>query len=132
MNQMGHTSTAVNDLYLVTESEDYARREKLVAALQERLIGKPVGGPTASVKFDGFCGHNAAKLCQLPLLQCRHLYSYRFFVNEMESNRLLKTPHIGPKSLRGNAGILRILRAECGKEFRQIAPVGLLEWNEPA
>jgi hypothetical protein len=43
MERMGHTSTTVNDLYLVTESEDYGRREKLVLALQEKLIG-PVSG----------------------------------------------------------------------------------------
>jgi len=40
MQQMGHTTTAVNDLYLVAESEDFARRERLVAELQGRIIGQ--------------------------------------------------------------------------------------------
>jgi hypothetical protein len=44
MNQMGHSTTQVNDLYIVVESDDYERRERLVLALQDKLIGKPTGG----------------------------------------------------------------------------------------
>jgi hypothetical protein len=44
MDQMGHTSQAVNDLYFVVESEDHQRREKLVANLHEQLMGPPKGG----------------------------------------------------------------------------------------
>jgi hypothetical protein len=41
---MGHSTTQVNDLYIVVESDDYERRERLVLALQDKLIGKPTGG----------------------------------------------------------------------------------------
>jgi integrase len=44
MDRMGHASAAVNDLYMVQESEDFARREKITRALQDKLIGKPAGG----------------------------------------------------------------------------------------
>ena len=43
MAQMGHSTSATNDIYLIAESEDFARRERLVLALQERLMGT-VGG----------------------------------------------------------------------------------------
>lgn len=43
MDQMGHASAAVNDIYVIAESEDFKRRERLVSDLQERLIGKAVG-----------------------------------------------------------------------------------------
>jgi hypothetical protein len=44
MDQMGHSTAAENELYMVAESEDYERRERAVRALQEKIIGKPVAG----------------------------------------------------------------------------------------
>ena len=44
MGQKGHASAAVNDIYMVAESEDFQRRERLVTELQDRIIGKPLTG----------------------------------------------------------------------------------------
>lgn len=44
MQQLGHTDSATNDLYLMVEQEDFRRREEVVRKLQERIMGRPQGG----------------------------------------------------------------------------------------
>lgn len=43
MDQMGHASVAMNDVYNIRDEEDFRRREKLVLKLQADLMGQAAG-----------------------------------------------------------------------------------------